>query len=209
MSLVEKLCKEKEIAELCREIARALSKNFKTVVETTEELESEVALVLLERKEKLCKELERISFAYLLLTVKNALIDKFFRSKNTLTVLFSESSEESNFLSTLKAENFSPVSLLNVKEAIKKLKEVLSKGELETLCYYFHSVLYRKDENPFLSEKSQDAKYKAWSRLKPKVRELLKDYDLTEEEIRLLGELLLSEFLKKNRFNLGRTKGGT
>jgi len=199
MSSIEKFCREKEVTELCKELAKALSKNFKTVVETTEELESEVAIVLLERREKLCKELERISFSYLLLTVKNALIDKSYRSKNPLTVLFSESSEENDPLLTLKAQNPSPVSLLNVKEAVKKLKETLPERELETLCYYFHSVLYRKDENPFLKGKSQDAKYKAWSRLKPKVKELLKDYHLTEEEIGLLGELLLSEFLKKNR----------
>jgi len=199
MNLVEKLCKGENVAELSKEVTKVLLKNFKSAVETTQELESEVTLVLLERRDKLCKEPGRISFSYLVLTVRNALIDKFFRSKNVLTVLFSESSEEDNFLSTLKAENLSPLSLLNIKEAIRKLKENLSEGELETLCYYFHSVLYRKDKNPFLSEKSQDAKYKAWSRLRPKVRELLKDHDLTEKEIRLLGELFLSEFLRKNR----------
>jgi hypothetical protein len=199
MDLIEKFCKGENVVELSKEIAKILFKNFKSAVETVQELESEVVLVLLERKEKLCREPERLSFSYLVLSVRNALVDKFFRSKKISSLLFSEISEENGSPLKIKAEGFSPLSLLNVREAFEKLKKELSEKEMEILCYYFHSVLYRKEEKPFLKNKSQDAKYKAWSRLRPKVKELLKNYDLTEKEIGLLGELLLSEFSRNER----------
>ncbi len=197
MNLKEKLCKEKDIKELVRDVTRIILKNFWSVVESFEDLESEVTVVLLEKRESLCRKKE-INLSLLSMVVRNALIDKFFRSKKLNETFFSEL-EESGF--DAEGKELPPLSIINVNEAIRRVKESLNESEIETLCYYLYSVLYRKEENPFLREKSRDAKYKAWSRLKPKVSEILSPFDFSDDEIRLFAERLLSEFLRKNRSN--------
>ncbi len=203
MNVKEVFCQEGNILKISRTITSAIYKDFKTVVECFEELESEVTLVLIERKEKLCKRKD-LNLSFLILSVRNALIDKFFRTKNSrlFTVIFSDMEDEEKgkrIEILLEESSLHPIALLTVKEALKELKNSLSSSELETLCYFFHSKLHRKETNPFLKEKSPDAKYKAWSRLKLKVREILKPFELTEDELRLIAEALLSEFKKEVR----------
>jgi len=197
MNLKEKLCKEGKITEIVKDVTRIIMKNFRSVVESFEELESEVAVILLEKKNSLCRKKE-INLSLLSMVVRNALIDKFFRSKKLSETFLSEL-EDSGF--DAEKRELPPLSIINVNEAIRKVKESLNENEIETLCYYLYSVLYRKEENPFLKEKSRDAKYKAWSRLKPKVSEILSPFDFSDDEIRLFAEKFLSEFLKKNRSN--------
>jgi hypothetical protein len=203
MNVKKVFCQEGKVLKISRSVASSIYTDFKTVVESFEELESEVTLVLIERKEKLCQR-ENLNLGFLILSVRNALIDKFFRAKNSrpFTVIFSDMEDEESgkrIELLLEESSLHPVTLLTVKEAVKELKSSLSPLELETLCYFFHSQFHRKEPNPFLREKSQDAKYKAWSRLKPKVRELLKPFEPTEEELRLIAETLMSEFKAKVR----------
>ena len=197
MNLKEKLCSEGKISEIVKDVTKLILRNFRSVVESFEELESEVAVVLLEKKDSLCRKKE-INLSLLSMVVRNTLIDKFFRSKKLSETFFSEL-EDSGF--DAEKRELPPLSIINVNEAIRKVKESLNENEIETLCYYLYSVLYRKEENPFLKEKSRDAKYKAWSRLKPKVSEILSPFDFSDDEIRLFAERLLSEFLRKNRSN--------
>jgi len=197
MSIKEELCVKEDITELSKKIAAKLREKFKTVFETTQEIESEVVVILLERKESFCKK-EQLTFNYILLSVRNALIDRYFRVKESSVVKVSIEDEE-NPIDVEEKRELSPVSLLAVREAFEILKESLTKSEYEILCYYFFSVLYRKEENPFLEEKSEAARYKAWSRLKPKVQEILKDFELEEEEMKKLGFLVTSDCLSKKR----------
>jgi hypothetical protein len=197
MSIKEELCVKEDITELSKKIAAKLREKFKTVLETTQEIESEVVVILLERKESFCKK-EQLTFNYILLSVRNALIDRYFRVKESSVVKVSIEDEE-NPIDVEEKRELSPVSLLAVREAFEILKESLTKSEYEILCYYFFSVLYRKEENPFLEEKSEAARYKAWSRLKPKVQEILKDFELEEEEMKKLGFLVTSDCLSKKR----------
>ncbi len=200
MNLKEKLCKDGEIAEVVKDVSRLIAKNFWSVVESFEELESEVAVVLLEKKPNLCKK-GKINLSLLSMVVRNALIDKFFRSKKLNELAFSEFEEEGSSFDAVDKRELPPLSIINVNEAVRKVKETLSESEIETLCYYLYSVLYRKEENPFLKEKSKDAKYKAWSRLKPKISEILSPFDFSEEEMKLFARNFLSEFLRKTRSN--------
>jgi len=199
MSIREKFCKEGNITEIARDISRLMMKNFKSVFESYEELESEIAVILLEKRGTICRKKE-VNLSLLTIIVRNALIDKFFRSRKFNELVFSEFEGNGNSLDTVDEGELSPLSLINVNEAVRLVKGSLSKNELETLCYYLHSVLYRKEENPFLRGKSKDAKYKAWSRLRPKVSELLSPFRFSDAEMRLFSEILLSEFLRKNRF---------
>lgn len=200
MDVRKKLCKEMELEELTKDISRILYKNFFQLFESFEELQSEVTVTLLESRQKLCSK-EKLNLAFLVTSVRNRLIDKFFRSKKLEATEFSDlEDEEGNRLEVPYEDNISPIALLNVREAIEELKSELKESEIETLCYYLFSVMYRKEENPFLKEKSSDARYKAWSRLRPKVGEILKPFEFSEEEMKLMAELLLSEFLMEERF---------
>jgi len=200
MNLKEKLCNEGNFPELVKDVTKLIMKNFQSVVESFEELESEVALVLLEKRATLCKKRE-INLSLLSMVVRNSLIDKFFRSRKVKEMNFSELETDGSSFDTPNERELSPLSLINVNEAVRRVKKSLSESELETLCYYLHSVLYRKEENPFLREKSKDAKYKAWSRLRPKVSELLSPFGFSDAEMKLFSEVLLSEYLSKNRSN--------
>jgi|GEM_PF-6231246 uncharacterized protein (UPF0335 family) len=204
MNIREVLCAKKDIAGLCKKIATVLKSKFKSVFETVEELESEVAVILLEKREVFCKE-EELSLGFLITSVRNALIDKYFRGKKKLpTELFSDKEKEDKE-GKKRPEEFefkeelSLISFLTVREVFEKLRESFSENEYETLCYYFYSVLHKNEENPFLSEKSASAKYKAWSRLKPKVRKILEEFELEEEEVKCLAHLVMSDCLDKNR----------
>jgi len=198
----EKLCSGsgEGIGELSKKIASIIRKEFSSKVEF-DDLVSEVALILLEKREEFCRR-SSFNFSFLVIAVRNRLIDRYLRKKSLQTVSISEEKEESRTLEeSLEGEAFNAVALLNAQEAVELLKRELSEKELETLCFRVHSALYRKEENPFLVGKSRDAKDKAWSRLRPKVEKLLKEFDFTLEEAGLFGELLLSECLKKFRFN--------
>jgi DNA-directed RNA polymerase specialized sigma24 family protein len=198
----EKLCggSGEELKELSAKIAAIIKREFSSRLDF-EDLASEVALILLEKREELCKR-RSLNLSFLVITVRNRLIDKHVRKKSLQTVSIFEKEEESRSLEeSLEGETFNALALLNAREAVELLKGELSEKELETLCFRVHSALYRKEENPFLREKSKDARDKAWSRLRPKVEKLLKEFDFSPEEAGIFGELLLSECLKKFRLS--------
>ncbi len=196
-NLKDELCSKEGVGKIAEQIAKFMLKHFRNL--SLQELVSEVALILLEKRKELCKK-EVLELPFLAVVVRNRLYDKFFRKKEIGSINFSnlEGGDERRFEERI-AVSHKITSLLTVKEAVNLLKEKLSQREIEILCYYLHSVIYRKEENPFLAGKSQDAKYKAWSRLKPKIREILKDFYFSEEEMRLFSELFLSECEGKSR----------
>ena len=199
MNIKKELCVKKNITELSKSIAIKLKEKFKTVLETVQEIESEVAVILLEKREIFCKK-EQLTFSYVLLAIRNALIDNYFRIKESTVVKISiDSDSDENPIDIEEKKKLSPVSILAIGEAFQILQEALTPNEYETLCYYFFSVLYRKEENPFLKEKTEAAKYKAWSRLKPKIQKLLKDFDLEEPEMKELALRITSDCLSKKR----------
>ena len=197
----EKLCKGKgeEIEELSRKIAGIIQKEFSTKLEF-EDLVSEVALILLEKRKEFCSR-EELNLSFLVISVRNRLIDRYLRKKSFQTVSISEKQEEEERLleERLEASPFNVIALLNAREAVELLQKELTEKELEVLCYRVHSALYKKEENPYLKDKSRNARDKAWSRLRPKVEKLLKEFDFDLEEAGIFGQLLLSECQKKFR----------
>lgn len=201
MEIIDKLFDEKGLEELAEQITKILFKRFHLGSYDYEDLKSEVVLFLLENRQKF-KRANSLNFSYLVVATRNYFTDKFLRRKRIVASISLDRSlteEEETPIEVPDEGEIPPVVLLNIKEAFGLLKENLKESELETLCYYFHSVLYRKDDNPFLADKSQDAKYKAWSRLRPKISKLLLPFEFTEQEMKLLAEILLSECLQKKR----------
>jgi len=191
MEFRKALCEEEEIYEIAQAVAKVLFKKIKfQFIEDLDDLTSEVAVILLEKRELFCS-LKELRFSYVVAAVRNHLFDKYIR-KNYLDEKNLDEIEEPVF-----ANNY--IEEIATKEAIEKLKRELTEKEMETFLYFLFSTFYKKEENPFLSNKSRDAKYKAWSRLKPKVAEILKEFDFTGEEMKKLGEALLSEYLPKSR----------
>jgi len=200
-SIKEKLCsgKGRELEELSQKIAAIIRSKLNFNFEL-DDLTSEVALILLEKREELCRRDFNLSF--LVVVVKNRLMDRYVRRKFLQTVSLFESEEEGKSLEeTLEGETFNAIALLNAQEAVELLKRELSDREFETLCFRVHSALYRRENNPFLKASSKDAKNQAWSRLRPKVERLLKEFDFSLEEMGIFGELLMSECLKRIRLS--------
>jgi len=199
-SIKEQLCgKNGGLENLARRIAAIVSSEFSQVLEF-EDLVSETALILLERKSQLCSR-PKINLSYLVITVKHRLTDKFLRKKHlkTQSIYEGESEGERTIEDTLKVPAVHPIIYLNAKEALERLKEELSDKEFEILCYRAHSALYPKEENPFLRDKSRAAKDKAWSRLRPKVEKILEDFGFNIKDVGVFGELLMSECERKFR----------
>jgi DNA-directed RNA polymerase specialized sigma24 family protein len=200
----ETLCggKEERLNELIRLVAATIKKKFKEFdgILEFEELVSETALILLEKKEELCRR-QKVNFSFLVKVVRNRLIDKYTRKKQLLTESLFEGEEEDERALEQKLEGapFNPIVLLNAREALERLKEELSDREFEILCHKVHSALYKKEENPYLKGKSRAAKDKAWSRLRPRVEKLLKEFDLELEEMDILKELIMSECERRFR----------
>jgi RNA polymerase sigma factor (sigma-70 family) len=197
----EKLCKGKgeEIEELSQKIAGIIRKEFGAKLEF-EDLVSEVVLILLEKREEFCSRKE-INLSFLVISIRNRLTDKYLRKKSFQTVSISEKQEEEErpLEERLEASPFDVIALLNAQEAVEHLKKELTEKELEILCYRVHSAFYKKEENPYLRDKSRNARDKAWSRLRPKVEKLLKEFNLDGEEAGIFGQLLLSECQKRFR----------
>ncbi|PMP94379.1 MAG: hypothetical protein C0169_06585 [Thermodesulfobacterium geofontis] len=77
---------------------------------------------------------------------------------------------------------------------IRILKERLTSKELETLCWYIYKQIYQEE---FQLNVDRNVIYKRWERLRPKLREILRE-DLDEEiTSSKLFELIRSEICEK------------
>ena len=207
MSLKKAICEdgtefERIVNWLTGKISRFLEANgnfIEPYKDFKNDLKSEVSLILLEKKEKLCSK-TNINLSYVLFAVKNAVIDKYFRVKTFNQIAFSDFDSENKPLPEedfSKDRELSPVLFVNSLEALESLKFNLSKKELEILCYRIYSEI--SNNNPFLSEKSADAKYKAWSRLKRKISELLAPFEFSSDEFKYFINIVVSEICEKLR----------
>jgi len=163
-----------------------------------EDLRSEIVIILLEKREKLCSK-ANINLSYVLAAVRNAILDRYFRIKKLPIQIASEVNNGGEVMDI--PENTGSISLLlsiNAAEALEVVKSSLSESELEVFCFKLHSSISTED-NPFLKDRSPDAKYKAWSRLKGKLRDLLSPFNFSEEEFRYFASLAMSELCRKVR----------
>ena len=201
-TIKEKLCQNKEgIKELSEKVAAILKREFRSELEF-EELVSETALILLEKRGELCQR-ERLCLSFLVVMVRNRLIDRYLRRKKFQTVsIFHETEENGKSLEEkLEGDPFNIIALLNGEEALELLKNELNDREFEVLCFKVHSALYKREENPFLAGRSRNAKDQAWSRLRPKVERILKKFDFSLEDMEVLSQLILSECFRKFRLS--------
>ncbi|MEO2069685.1 MAG: hypothetical protein ABGX27_09300 [Desulfurobacteriaceae bacterium] len=195
---------KEDFEKVVSKLESIIGDKFGYLFESKDDLKSEIALILLEKKEKLLKA-PNLRFGYLVATVKNALQDKFVKKKRLLYCSFSDSFESDkenddkgySFEELIKDESIPEVVKVLVFDYVKFLKERLKDSELEVLCYRFWNEIYKREENPFLKDKSENAKHKAWSRLRPKISELLSDF--SEEELILFIRVFMSEVCQRNR----------
>ncbi|SNR65755.1 hypothetical protein [Desulfurobacterium atlanticum] len=196
--LFPEIDKEK-LREIAGKIAGTLIKRFSEYEKhllkeqfgdiTSEVLESEVVRIILEKRQKL-QDREEVSFSFLYTIVKNKLIDEYVKKK---TVTGSEPIEADVF-----KEDVNYVRKIFILELVEIVKENFSERELEILCWVISKE--RKEESGFLKEMSQNAKYKAWSRLKPKLSDVFKNCGgVNEEEFFLFCEIFMSEICSRFR----------
>jgi len=171
-----------------------------------DDLSQEVIKRLLLYKETLLK-LDFLNELYLMRTISNVIYlhlsseFKLIEKEKNLEELATndpEEGEEINFL-----ESFSPVFVnylceLKIQDLLVRLDEALNEKEKETLCLYLLK-LYEKAKG--FSKKEMNLHYKRWERLKPKLKELLADLDLEDQqEVSEFWERVLSEICKKGGY---------
>jgi len=109
-----------------------------------------------------------------------------------------EEGEEINFLESISPVFVNFLSELKIQDLLVRLEEGLNEKEKETLCLYLEKLL---EETKDSKKKIKNLHYKRWERLKPKLRELLADFDLDDpQEVSGFWERVLSEICKKGGY---------
>jgi len=171
-----------------------------------EDLSQEVIKRLLLYKETLLKH-DSINELYVMRMISNVIYFhlssefKLIEKEKNLEELLTddpEEKEEINFLESISPVFVNYLSGLKIQDHVVRLEEELNEKEKETLCLYLEKLL---EETNNSRKKVKNLHYKRWERLKPKLKELLADLDLEDQqEISGFWEKVLSEICKKGGY---------
>lgn len=183
-----------------------------------EELTNEIVLHILKKKDKFIEITNkyltdkdntseannRRFYGYVVTTIQNLIIDSLKKegqlsnqmsSTRKEKISLDENTQDENKSDRITAENMeNPLAELRAEFIFSIFEKEFDK---EQLCYFFYKKMY--NEEIFFEDKSNDARYKIVQRVKEKLQQIIKDYDISPEELKIIIRRFMSDVCEKIR----------
>jgi len=166
-----------------------------------EEVLSALILKLFSMKEAILRK-EEVNRSYIRKVIRSCLVDAVNKEAGVTIVStnnpvkYDEEGRVREFEELFGHEENKDMEI-EAKELFDEILSILSEKDIDTLCYYLNTKIYKREVK--IKGMSKDALYKRWERLRKKIRKRLA-YMPSEEEIRVFAERFLSEVCAKRGY---------